>query len=80
MAKDMLNSKGAQRFSENHESERLGRLTKEYAASPYLRAPTILRFRPNPCNLRVMPRAEGTGLAETIREMQIDKLKAISLP
>jgi hypothetical protein len=34
----MLNSKGVQCFSENHESERFGRLTKEQGASPYLRA------------------------------------------
>jgi hypothetical protein len=62
----MLKSKSAQWFSESYESARFPQLTKEHGADPYLRAAKILRLRPNPCNLRVMPRPKARNSAETI--------------
>ena len=51
---------------EEHESESFPQLTKEHGDAPYLRAPTILRFPPNRCTLRVMLRPKASDSADVI--------------
>jgi hypothetical protein len=45
----MLNSEGAQRFSESYELERFERLPKSMARILTFVCSKILRFAPNPC-------------------------------
>jgi hypothetical protein len=72
----MLNRTGAQCFSEGYESERFPQLTKEQGGAADLRAPKILRFAPNPCNLTCNATAEGKELRrDRLREFRQIELK-----